>query len=156
MINLYLLFLIFHLLNAEKILKKVLHTSILNFAPFLKLHQVLVLWDTKEMYTVDFSPISQANLRTLLKLFLGKNVPAETRIRRIENTRFSNDEEIIEKWNNQNTQISEVSELLTNKSFEKIQNEILKKTITKMRSWRTTMNLYNQNCQHFISFAEKL
>jgi hypothetical protein len=108
------------------------------------------------MYTVDFSPINQPNPRTLLKLFIGKNVPAETRIRRIENTRFSNDEEIIEKWNKQNTQNAEVSELLTNKTFEKIQNENLKEKIIKMRSWRTTMNLYMQNCQHFSSFTEKL
>jgi len=156
MINLYLLFLILYLFNAEEVQQKVLHTSILNFAPFLKLHHIVVLWDTKEMYTVDFSPINQPNPRTLLKLFIGKNVPAETRIRRIENTRFSNDEEIIEKWNKQNTQNAEVSELLTNKTFEKIQNEILKEKIIKMRSWRTTMNLYMQNCQHFSSFTEKL
>ena len=64
------LFLIFCLVHA-KIHQKVLHTSILNFVPFLKLHHVVVLWDSKEMSAVDFSPINQPDPRTLLKLFLG-------------------------------------------------------------------------------------
>jgi hypothetical protein len=156
MIKLYFLFLILYLFNAEEVHQKVLHTSILNFAPFLKLHHIVVIWDTKEMYTIDFSPINQPNPTTLLKLFIGKNVPAETRIRRIEKTMFSNDEEIIDNWNNQNTHNAEISELLTNRTFEDIQNKNLKEKIIKMRSWRTTMNLYSQNCQHFSSFTKKM
>jgi len=134
---------LFYLFNA-KIHQKVLHTSILNFAPFLKLHHVVVVWDSKEMYAVDFSPINQPHPLTLLKLILGKNVPAETRIRKL-NT-FTDKIEIYD---------TQTSELLTNKTFEKIQNKKLKKMIKKMRSWKT-MNLYNQNCQHFSSFAKKL
>lgn len=145
------LFLFFCLFNAEQIHHKVLHTSILNFAPFLKLHHVVVLWDSNEMYTIDFSPINQPNPRTLLNLILGKNVPAETRIRKIENTSFTN-EEIIKDWNGQNSQ--NIFDL-TNKTFEKIQNKDLKEIITKLRSWKS-MNLYNQNCQHFSSFTKKM
>jgi len=95
----------------------------------IKLHHI-VLVKKEKLLAIDFTPMNQSNTKTLLKLLVGKNVPAEIRIRSISNWSLS-------EWS-----VSNGNSLL---NTTEILNEICKINETQ---W-TYMNLYNHNCQHF-------
>jgi hypothetical protein len=139
--------------NKSNIQMKVLKTSMLSFAPFLKLHHIVLLSNSNEVYTVDFSPINQSRARTLLKLLIAVNVPAETRIRHIEDVSFFEDEQIEEKWSNMNNIDFIESQKLSDKTYKEINDPEMKNIIDKIKEWNNSMNLYTHNCQHFSSFV---
>lgn len=143
--------------NSKPIIQmKVLHTSILSFAPSLKLHHIVVLSNANEVYTIDFTPINQTRARTLLKLLIGLNVPAETRIRRIEDVTFFEEEKIENKWTNMNNIDFIESQKLSDKTYNEIRNTEMKNIIDNIKEWHNYMNLYTYNCQHFSSFVREL
>jgi hypothetical protein len=50
------------------------------------------------------------------------------------------------------------SQLISDQVFKKIKNKKIKKFITNIKTWNTSMNLYTHNCQHFSQYIliEKL
>lgn len=132
--------------------KRTLKSGVFSFAPFFKAHHILVLEPEKKkegIYLIDFSPLNQDKSETLLNLALGKWVPAELRLRNIEQTKL--DDEILEKWYNMNRKLtSEESLQLTECTLNKIQDEEIKEFYKDIESsWKKEMNLYTYNCQHF-------
>jgi len=140
---------------------KIVSSSILNFIPALKFHHIVLLSSNKkkyfnDIYTVDFSPINQSSIQTLLKLMFAMNVPAEIRLRQLKNVDTKEETQIITEWDRLN-QINYVeSQKLSNLIFDNINDTELKKFITKVRTWNSTMNLYTYNCQHFSNFVDKM
>jgi hypothetical protein len=132
--------------------KRILKSGVFSFAPFWKAHHILVLEPEKKkegIYLIDFSPLNQDKSETLLNLALGKWVPAEIRIRNIEQTKL--DDEILEKWYKINRELtSEESLRLTECTLNKIQDKEIKRVYKDIESsWKKEMNLYTYNCQHF-------
>jgi len=93
----------------------------------IKLHHI-VLVKKDHLLAIDFTPINQTRIRTLLKLFIGRNVLAEIRIRPMSNW-------TLDEW-------SKTPSLLNN-------TEVLNKICKIDESQWIYMNLYNHNCQHF-------
>jgi len=155
----YLLFLLYVVsYQTTYITFRIMQSSIHRFTPFLKLHHTVLLSDkpNHHVYTLDFTPINQTHTSTLLKLFIGQNVPAEIRLRYIE-TGIENNGTILEKWNHMN----EVDEYASVKLTEYVRKKIYNKKITNIINrvyfqWSPYMNLYNNNCQHFSDFVKKL
>lgn len=158
----FLLFLIFVLLKQGiQINLNILHTPILGYAPKLKLHHIVVLHEKNtplffhnrlnltEIYTLDLSPMNQSHLRTQFKLFLGKSVPAEIRIRHIRNVAVNDELAIIEEWNRLNQVSIAKSKELSETTFRNIRNPNIKRFIREIRKFNDSMNLYSWNCQHF-------
>ena len=143
---------------------KILHTSILSFFTAIKLHHIVLLEakneknensDKKEMYLIDFSPINQKHINTILSLLFAKNVLGEIRIRHIMNYEKNNNM-IIEEWNQINDIHENESQLLSDKIYSNIKEDNLKKIIQEIKLWDTQMNLYKHNCQHFSSYVKKI
>jgi hypothetical protein len=80
----------------------------------------------KPIYAVDFTPVKQGSFSTQVLLLLGRNVPAQIRIRDIDNLDILND------------------------SDETALEKILSPSTTAhyLSTW-PTMNMYTRNCQHF-------
>jgi len=106
---------------------QILHTSVSRFLPGMKLHRI-ILRNVGEhmMEAVDFSPIDQEKVSIQLSLLLGKNVPAEIRVKQLPNYYgHLNDTALLTAWSNATY-----------------------KPIYLGHEW-STMNLYTRNCQHF-------
>jgi len=134
----------------------VLKSAIVSFAPDLKLHHIVTITDKNlKTYAIDFSPINQSLPKTLLKLALGHNVPAETRVRQIPYS--ENECELLENWIVQNDKINSHSdsERKSVQVLSAIKDQELKQKLLHLRSWKSTMNLYTGNCQHFSKYAVK-
>lgn len=147
---------------------KILKTPILNFAPQIKLHHIVIIPESnKNIYTIDFSPINQTHSLTLLKLLFAYNVPAEIRIRHIDLSKYNltynylynnvnNDNKLIDIWHNNTLENYIDSQIISDNTFKKIKNKKIKNIITNIKSWNTLMNLYTHNCQHFSKWAIKM
>ena len=145
--------------SKKPIQLRILHTAILNSFPQLKLHHIVVINDNENTYTIDFSPIDQSQMKTLLKLFFGQNVPAEIRIRHIAPLHrlhmLHNDTKIIHVWNQMNQLDSVASQKLTVETFEQISDNETKEFISKIVAVPPRMNLYKYNCQHYSHFVKE-
>lgn len=134
-------------------------------------------------YTIDYSPLHQRKAVTLLQLFFGLNVPAEIRVRFLNSmfcnfclclqiTRFlvvgtavdqktiidnceKSDVVILEQKRIAITPYRGVVKTLTGDmpAFSPAMEELLEDVTTK---WRSRMNLYTHNCQHFSGFIRRL
>jgi hypothetical protein len=124
---------------------RIMNTAILNGLPQLKLHHIILIDGAKDLYAVDFTPINQSSPRTLMRLFLGENVPAEVRVKRLTNINIDMDDDtILQEWVSQST--------CTTMQDKKTQD-----IVAELRLWEsniTTMNLYTRNCQHFSYYAK--
>ena len=144
-----LLAFIFYLQYISCIYIKVLHTPIISYISYLKLHHLIVLTnDKKNLYTIDFTPIRQTDLKTKILLLLNYNVSAEIRIKNIINSNYDDDLDIIKKWSTQETSETQI---ITKKNMKSIHDREIKKIIMKTLNWDSQMNLYTNNCQHFSS-----
>jgi hypothetical protein len=134
-----------------------MQSSIHRFIPFVKLHHTVLLSDkpNHHVYTLDFTPINQTQTSTLLKLFIGQNVPGEIRLRYIE-TSIENTKVILEKWDNINKVNEYVSEKHSETVYNKIYNSEIRNIINNTFEWTPYMNLYNHNCRHFSNFVKKI
>lgn len=115
---------------------RIIKTAIVDFLPDYKQHHIVVIEKhNRILYIVDFSPINQSNWRTLFRLALAQDVPAEIRVKPIVGVDFYNDDLIIDQWLNKKciTNVARVFPVLDHWNSE-------------------TMNLYTHNCQHFSSF----
>ena len=132
---------------------RVIKSSILHFAPMIKLHHIVSLSDNPEyyVYTLDFTPINQSHASTLLKMIV-TNIPGEVRLRRIE-TNIENTDMILQKWNNMNNVDTYESKKLTKSVYNEINNIEIKNIIYTSLSWLPYMNLYKHNCQHFSNYV---
>lgn len=141
--------------GASYIHKHILHTSILPFCPWMKLHDIVVITPPcieNKVYVVDFSPMNQS-LTGLVSLFLGKDVDAEVRIRHIENVSLEDPELIIQKWCNINNNITKAkSQELSDSVFYQITDEQVKLCIEPVRKQNRSMNMYTYNCKHFSHY----
>ena len=75
------------LIRTKTLTSRVINSSVLDFAPWLELHHIVLLRDQsfpKLACAIDFSPLNQTTLETLKKLVLGQYVPAEIRINWID------------------------------------------------------------------------
>jgi len=143
----FVFFLLILLNNAIKInnyVKKE-YAAILGFAPLLRVHDIVVIHDNSDnggIMTIDFTPINQSNPDVLLKLLIGKYVPAEVRIRKM---RLWN---LTEWYSLPSIGISDVSDIV-------LRNKI----IGVIDTWNhnnnrgSGMNLYKRNCKHFSNFV---
>jgi hypothetical protein len=122
---------------------KVLETPVLHFFPILKLHHIIIIEDEESgaIEAVDFTPINQKSLKTIGKLFLGLNVPAEIRVLPILKTDLSNSKKLVESLE----KASGTNIVSKNKKIHKF-----------LKEWKNdSMNLYCHNCQHFSWFLKK-
>ena len=148
----YIVFLFFLFNNnhiCTNLYKK--HAAILNILPTLRLHDIVVVSDNNAIFTIDYTPINQSHPDVLLKLFIGKYIPAEVRIRRMR------------VWN--------LTEWYDTPciTIDDIHNNVLKNKIIKVvNNWNHMdvdmdvensniigMNLYKRNCKHFTDFVIK-
>ncbi len=145
-----------------KLQAKILKGPIFGFLPEMKEHHLVTfslersrsLFYTPTVYTVDFSPINQPHFTTLLNLFIGKNVPAEIRVREIPNVTIDQEEKIFEEWvklTNKNLTY-EQSQQISDSFVRNIKNTELRKFVNKAIAWDKSMNLYTNNCQHFSDY----
>ena len=130
------IFFFFFLISGNGFRTRVIKTAILNFAPNFKQHHIVIVEEyNRILYAIDFTPKNQSSLETLTNLALGRDVPAEIRVKYITNTDFYNDEKIIEQW---------------------LQKSCIPSPFPQLENWDSDiMNLYTHNCQHFSSFLEK-
>lgn len=151
-----LLFLLYASSYQSQITFRILQSSILHFAPSIKLHHIVLLSDKpkQHVYMLDFTPINQTHRATLLKLLFGCNVPAEVRLRYIE-TNMENNETILQKWSNMINMDEYSSAELTKTIYNKIYDGQIKNIVARAFKWLPYMNLYNHNCQHFSRYLEQ-
>lgn len=124
---------------------KILETSIFHFFPSLKLHHVVIIEDSGVLHAVDFTPIDQRKLKTIGKLFLGFNVPAEIRVVSISDVEFNDNRGLIKKWE-KNSGTNNIG----------LKNKKINKLVDLLQDWKNdSMNLYCHNCQHFSNFLRK-
>ena len=154
--------------GQTKIQSKLLRGSVISFLPNqCKEHHIVVVGRDKprsflyspRVYTLDYSPINQSSLRTLSRLALGINVPGEIRIREIPNTTIDEENKIFEEWvtlTNSTVFSYEKSQQMSNFAISDIKNKELKEFFNKILEWKTPMNLYTHNCQHFSRFVEDI
>ena len=110
---------------------QILRIPIFNI-PFIN-HHVVIL----DKYAIDFTSVED---KSVLKLLLGRNVKAMVRLRYRDS---------LEKYDEDKT-------IKLNKSiYHSIKDPKIKSVIKSLFEWKTDMNLYTHNCQHFSSYAKK-
>jgi hypothetical protein len=149
-----LLFLLYASSYQSHITFRIIKSAILHFAPSIKLHHIVLLSDNSKqhVYTLDFTPINQTHRATLLKLFFGRNVPAEIRLRYIE-TNIDYNETIMQKWSTMINMDEYSSAKLSKTVYNNIYNKQVKNIVNRAFAWSPYMNLYNHNCQHFSRYV---
>ena len=117
---------------------RILRTPVIHWLPTIKAHHIVLYADETHgtevelgkqrppTYAVDFTPVEQGSLSAKVLLLFGHNVPAQIRIRPVDNLDIMND------------------------SDETALEKILSPSTTAhyLSTW-PTMNLYTRNCQHF-------
>lgn len=134
-------------------------TPVFKHFPNLKLHHFILINDfTSDMlYAIDFTPKKDINSKSLFQMILGKNVPAEIRLRKLKFKHLYDKEKIISVWNNINSVNKNLSVELTQLVLTSIQNEEIKYYIQDILKWKyTDLHLYFHNCQHFSKFCYDL
>jgi hypothetical protein len=162
------------LYHSNNISFRILKTAILHFLPSIKLHHIILLSEnpSHHVYTLDFTPINQTNITTLVKLLLGQNVDAEVRLRYIKmdngsdicsgnsNNEIDNeiDNAFVDKWDSINKLNEKTSKQLTKNTYNNIDidNTQLQDIIKSSFLWPEYMNLYYHNCQHFSKYIYKI
>jgi len=144
----YIIFLFFLFNNNHiytNLCKK--HAAILNILPSLRLHDIVVVSDNNAILTIDYTPINQSHPNVLLKLFMGKYVPAEVRIRRM---RVWN---LTEWYHTPCITIDDIHNNVSKNKIIKIVNNWNDKDVETGNI--IEMNLYKRNCKHFSNFVIK-
>ena len=141
----------------SQIMYRILYSSALHFAPFIKQHHIFVLSDKPHqyVYTLDFTPLNQKNASVLLDMLFARNVPGEIRLRQVM-INIENEDVIIEKWNKMNEADTLSSWRLSKNIYLKIRNSQIKAIVDKSLTWQPYMNLYTHNCQHFSRFVKNI
>lgn len=118
----------------------ILETPVLDFLPNLKLHHVVILEKNNNMYAVDFTPTGKRDFKTISKLLLGFNQPAEIRFLKITKMDFTDKNALIKKWENMRDTTKKTNP---------------KEIVELFKEWKNdSMNMYCHNCQHFSHFVK--
>jgi hypothetical protein len=127
---------------VDSLRTRIIKTAIVHFAPSIKQHHIVIVEKyNRILCAVDFSPINQSDLRTLTDLVLGRDVPAEVRIKNIIGVDFYDDDGIVDHW------------LVGSSIASSSSSSSLSSVFPELRTWNgTTLNLYTHNCQHFSAF----
>jgi hypothetical protein len=158
-----IILLIYGQINCNKFNLDIIHTPIIDKLPIIKQHHIVILSHDDEFYTLDFSPISKSIIKRTLQLLLGKNIPAEIRLRKInilDNDTIDKKKEykkyklFLENYINNNFKLLNSkdymqSKELTDITFNNIKNYDIKQFIKEYMIINQSMNLYTNNCQHF-------
>lgn len=123
---------------------KLFTTPIFSFMPKLKLHHIVLLSKStdknifnnniiNDVYIIDYTPLEDINLKTGIKLFLGRKIKGHIRIVHMNKI---NKTTLIDDWYNE-TKFN---------NLNKFDDENINKIINK---WDPTFQLYENNCQHF-------
>ena len=143
----FLFFLLILMNNATKItniyLKKE-YAAILSVAPMLRLHDIIVVYYNDMVLTIDYTPINQSQPDVLLKLFMGKYVPAEVRIRKMATWNLT------EWYSLSPIGVSDVVDIDLRNKITRVIDTWNYKDIDK---GFLIMNLYKRNCKHFSNFV---
>ena len=137
----FLVLLIINTIKTQKYHFYKEYTAIVSFMPYLKLHDVVIIYnDNKEsIITIDYTPLLQDNTIGLINLFTGKNVPANIRIRKLKSWH-------LDKWyQTKPISIDDIYDFNLRKHLLTIQN--------KWNNNKKEMNLYKHNCKHFSHFV---
>lgn len=139
---------------------RIMPTPIFDFLPQFKQHHLVLLSKSDGVYSIDFTPVEdRRRIKTSFKMFLGKNVKGEIRIRYVKGSTLWEEDKIItaicEKPFSENE-----SRALTNTIHNSIKDKQIKNFVDNLIEWKKdknqTMNLYIRNCQHFSRYAEKI
>ena len=141
--------------------------------------------DSKRAFAVDFTPLDQGNPKTLLKLLLGQNVPAEIRVKEMPiGSLIVSRDLILHKFRFNRFLLVDAADYTTSDTIKSLwtcyslgnehvcnlQHGVVdwsapsqedldrsKKFIKRIqRKWDCSMNLYTHNCQHFSWFVQDL
>ena len=145
----YYIAFLFFLFNNEHIYRNLCkkHAAILNILPGLRVHDIVVISENNAILTIDYTPINQSHPDVLLKLFMGKYVPAEVRIRRMRVWNLT-------EW--YHTPCITIDDIHNNESRNKIikvVNNWNHMDVDMVNSNIIGMNLYKRNCKHFSNFV---
>lgn len=133
--------------NAMKINNIILqkkYAAILSFAPMLRVHDIVVVPDNGDVLTIDYTPINQSRPDVLLKLMMGKDVPAEVRIRRMAAWNLT------EWYTLPSIGLGDVRDISLRNKIARVIDSWNHKDIDK---GLLEMNLYKRNCKHFSNFV---
>ena len=158
--------LFFSLKSAAILHTKVIKCQILSFLPEqFNAHDIFVFSLDKKrsplysptVYTLDYTPINQPHISTLLKLFIGARVPAEIRLREIPGITINETKTIFDEWSRM-TDSSKISYEQSLQMSEFVASGVtdieIKEIINKAYKWDLKMNLYTHNCQHFSKYLQ--
>ena len=128
-------------IHNNSIITDIKHAAILNFVPMLRVHDIVVFHYNGGVMTIDYTPINQSHPDVLMRLLIGKSVPAEVRLRKMAAWN-------LEEWYGlPNIDVSEIDDIdLRNKI-----NTVIDGWNQKDIKW-VGMNLYKRNCKHFSNF----
>lgn len=142
--------------SKPRIQARVIHSPVLDFAPWLELHHIILLQEIgnpKVACTIDFSPLNQRSLNTISQLLQNKYMPAEIRINWIDD--FNDGLDSIKSlainstkimYNRDNINIYKLPPNNVNPEFVEFVNNLSGK-------WPSNMNFYTHNCQHFSDYV---
>jgi len=164
---------------------RIVKSAVLNFAPWLELHHVVFITpntQSKGLFAIDFTPVNQEDISTVIKLIKGQTVPAEIRIKYIQGSNIKDNEEKIKKeWscmqlflpngnsdgNSDSNQVKTTNvdakpniyedPLIVSDFNNHEELALMHKTIERIyRRWNTRMNFYTHNCIHFSYFVRDM
>jgi hypothetical protein len=152
LIKLFMIFFPFFINPIQTVFNiRILKTPLFASSPCFGKHHAIIISDksnTSDIYLLDYSPIIKPNETVFMirtKLFLGKTVEAETRLRSIKN--ITHDSQII---NFPNIQDPIKSKQISDQTLKNIKQDDIREFIKKMMDKQDgKMNLYTYNCQHF-------
>jgi hypothetical protein len=115
---------------------------------------------------LDFTPINQTNITTLVKLLFGQNVDAEVRLRYIKTDNYDKnwlntdynvidntiDDTFVKEWDSINKLNEKMSKQITKNIYNSVKNKQINNIIKSSFIWSEYMNLYHHNCQHFSKY----
>jgi hypothetical protein len=144
---------------------KVVSSKVLNFIPWLELHHVVFLspsvQSSTSVFAVDFTPIDQTRPETITSLLKGQWVKGEIRVRYLENASLKDMKRLKEQWSclQHLTNKESASSIISISEFQSNDTEKMKvlNVIKRMaRTWKSDMNFYSHNCQHFSDYAKTI
>jgi len=122
------------------------YAAILNFVPMLRVHDIIVFNDNGSILTIDYTPINQSNPNVLMRLLIGKSVPAEIRLRKMSTWNLT------EWYSLPNIDISDIDDIELRNKIIRIIDSWNQKHMDIIIDRGLKMNLYKRNCKHFSNF----
>lgn len=134
-------------INNSSMVIDIKYAAILIFVPILRVHDIVVFSDNGHVLTVDYTPINQSNPNVIMRLLIGKSVPAEVRIRKMATWN-------LEEWYGlPNISVSEIEDIDLRNKIIRVIDAWNQKNMDIVIDRGLEMNLYKRNCKHFSNFV---